>query len=74
VVSIDRTTEDVEMRVIDVSGRLVRHLKPGRMAPGEHTLRWDGRDGAGARSPGGMYFVRVRSGSRMLTAKAILLE
>jgi hypothetical protein len=68
------TTDDVEVRVVDVAGRLVRHFETRHLSPGEHALRWDGRDGAGARSPGGMYFVRVRSGSQMLTAKAILLE
>jgi hypothetical protein len=50
----------VEAKVFDVSGRLVRLLADRRFAAGEHVLRWDGNDDAGARVPGGVYFTRIR--------------
>lgn len=41
--------------VYAVSGRRVATLAEGRMAAGEHILRWDGRDAAGRDAAAGMY-------------------
>jgi len=53
----------VELRLYDVSGRLVRSLVPGTVQEaGHHVLAWDGRDDTGAPTPIGLYFGRLRAG------------
>uniref|UniRef100_A0A832MN13 Cytochrome c domain-containing protein n=1 Tax=Eiseniibacteriota bacterium TaxID=2212470 RepID=A0A832MN13_UNCEI len=55
--------ERVDAAVYDVMGREVRSLARGLwLAPGEHALRWDGRDRDGRVVSAGVYFVRVRTG------------
>jgi len=52
--------QEVEIAVFDLSGRKVRALVQGTVAPGEHSARWDGRDEGGADLPAGMYLCRLR--------------
>jgi hypothetical protein len=55
----------VDVNLFDVSGRGVRSLADGGIAaPGEHVLRWDGRDASGAVVRPGIYFLRVRAATR----------
>jgi hypothetical protein len=63
----------VEVKVYDVSGRLVRTLADRTFNEGPHTLVWDGVDDAGRVAARGIYFTQVRylrggfTGSRKLT-------
>lgn len=50
----------VEVKVFDVSGRLVRTLADRKFPAGEHTLQWDGVDNAGRQLPRGVYFTQLR--------------
>ena len=50
---------DVEVRIHDVGGRLVRTLHGGRVAAGSHRLEWDGRDGEGHPLPQGVYLATM---------------
>ena len=53
----------VELRIYDVSGRLVRSLVSGAVQDaGHHSIEWDGRDGAGAATVAGLYFGRLEVG------------
>ncbi len=53
----------VELRIYDVSGRLVRSLVPGAVqAAGHHSVEWDGRDLAGGATVAGLYFGRLEAG------------
>ena len=56
---LPRATQ-VNARVTDLSGRLVRVLEERTYEAGEHVLRWDGANANGASSPAGVYFVVVR--------------
>jgi ferredoxin len=56
----------VEVRVYDVRGRLVRQLSSIAAACGPHTVRWDGRDGAGRPVASGRYLVRATVDGRSL--------
>ncbi len=49
----------VEVAVYDARGRRVRTLERGTRAPGTFTVRWDGRDDAGAEVAAGVYFVQL---------------
>jgi hypothetical protein len=50
----------VEVKVYDVSGRLVRTLADRQFAPGKYTLTWDGTDNGGRQVARGVYFTQVR--------------
>ena len=64
----------VDVAVYDVSGRLVRQIHRGLLAGGEQTFDWDGLSEAGTAVGSGVYFVRVISGSRTLSAKLLRLR
>lgn len=49
----------VHLGVFDVRGRLVRSLVDGPLPAGDHTIPWNGRNGAGKRVSSGTYFVRL---------------
>ncbi len=51
----------VELAVFDAAGRLVRTLVDGPVAPGRHTIAWDGRT-ARSEAPAGVYFLRLAAG------------
>ena len=59
----------VELKVYDVTGRLVRTLVSGVMAAGEHTVRFDGINLAS-----GVYFCHLKAGSFAQTRKMVLLK
>jgi hypothetical protein len=65
---------EVQIEIFDTRGRLVRDLRAGRLPPGAHTIRWDGRDDAGQRVASGVYWVRVASGERLTLEKALMLR
>jgi len=57
--------------VYDAAGHTVQVLHTGHLGAGSHFLPWDGRDARGTRTSGGVYFFRVESGDRVLTAKVV---
>jgi hypothetical protein len=64
----------VEISIIDVSGRVRRHVFAGPLAAGRHDLAWDGRDEDGHLLASGVYFVRVRSPLGDRSSRLILLR
>ena len=64
----------VNLRVYDVSGRLVRTLLDGVAVNGEGRTSWDGRADGGERVGSGVYFCRVSQGGHNAIAKMLLLE
>jgi len=59
------------IRFYDVSGRLVRTLRPGRGEAG--TVQWNGRDESGRLVPAGVYFARLSCGSLHAQTRVVLL-
>jgi hypothetical protein len=57
----------VEVKVFDVSGRLVRTLADRQFAPGKYTLTWDGVDNSGHQVARGVFFTQVRYVNRNIT-------
>jgi hypothetical protein len=49
----------VQVKIFDVSGRLVRTLADRMFEAGEHSLRWDGSDNDGRAVARGVYFTSV---------------
>jgi hypothetical protein len=55
-------TEKVELRVYDVTGRVVKTVANRVFAAGmEHTLVWDGSDEAGNKVKAGVYFYQIKT-------------
>ncbi len=63
------TNPGCEIAIYDVSGRIVRKLKPD----GGKT-KWDCTDGSGNRLPGGVYFVKILSDRDCQTENLVLLR
>ncbi len=62
----------VELRVHDLTGRVVRTLANGVMRPGRYSLRWDGADGRGRELARGVYFCRFKAGDHREVKKLLL--
>jgi hypothetical protein len=66
--------QPVTLEVVDVTGQRVATLWSGEACAGEHVLRWDGRDTAGALRPAGMYFARLAAGGNVQARKLLLVR
>jgi hypothetical protein len=57
----------VDLRIHDLTGRLVTVLRHGHETAGSHAVIWEGRDQRGRTMPSGTYFYRLRVGNRTET-------
>ena len=64
----------VTIAIADTRGRLVRHLRDDRQAPGVYSIAWDGLDDADKPAASGVYFCVFTSGDLRVTAKMTLLR
>lgn len=65
---------NVELRVYDVSGALVRTLVNESKAAGSYSLEWNGRDDRGTAVSSGVYFYRLNAGSFSDVRKMTLVK
>jgi hypothetical protein len=64
-----------ELKIFDVSGRLVRRALSGtRLAAGEQSWQWDARDDRRHRVSAGVYLARLSFGRNVATRRLLLLE
>ncbi len=67
--------EAVDLRVHDLTGRVVRTLADGRLyGPGRHEVGWDGTDDAGRALASGVYVVRLRAGGQLRSVRVALVR
>jgi subtilisin family serine protease len=66
--------ERVEVKIYDLSGRVVATLADGRFSAGEHRLSWNGRGPDGAEVASGVYFYRLKSGSLVESRRLTILR
>jgi hypothetical protein len=64
----------VEVEIITVEGRKVTTLVDAVLAPGPHSVEWDGCDAEGRKVAGGLYLYRVRTGQDTVTRKMVLVR
>jgi len=64
----------VDLRLYDVQGRLVRTLETGVKAAGANEARWNGRDDGGRSVPSGTYFARLRAGGSQTVKSMVLVR
>jgi flagellar hook capping protein FlgD len=67
-------TLEVDMAVFDMQGRRVRNLFRGVQEPGEHSLRWDGRDDLQRLMPMGVYVLKLQTNQGTRTQRLILMR
>lgn len=65
---------EVELRVVDASGRVVRELVAGELGAGEHSVYWDGKDATGRAVASGVYFATFQAGDVQVTHRTVLLK
>ncbi len=64
----------IQLDVLDLRGRLVRHLIQDRYAAGPHQVRWDGRDDRGQTVAAGVYLTRMQAPGYTATRKMVLAK
>ncbi len=69
----DGTTGLTEADILDLQGRVVRHLGPVWLGTRGH-LDWDGTDASGARVAGGVYLARTKRGAKTETSRFTVLR
>lgn len=64
----------VTLQIYGVDGRLLRALPAGRLDPGPHAIRWDGRDTNGRPAAGGVYLYRIIAGDESATRRLTVVR
>ena len=64
----------VRLKIIDVTGRLVKVLMDEKQSPGDYRVEWIGEDATGVRMTSGIYFYRLEVGSSYQSGKIILIR
>ncbi len=67
-------TGHVDLRIYDVTGRLVRTLVDRKLAADNHEVTWDGTNNGGRHVASGVYFYRIMAGKHRKTRKMVLLR
>ena len=74
-VDAELAARNATVRILDLSGRLVRTLDPKSDGSGSGAPRitWDGRDDAGQKSPPGVYFFLLLAGDARTAERLVVL-
>jgi hypothetical protein len=67
-------TRAARIDIYDMRGRQLRTLDAGDVAPGAHSVAWDGRDASGASLGAGIYLARVQVGDQCQNVKMSLVK
>jgi hypothetical protein len=65
---------DVQLDIYNAKGQKVRKLISDKLARGQHTVVWNGKDKSGKECSSGIYFVKLQSNSGNKTIKTILMK
>lgn len=64
--------EPVEVRIYDLSGRLINELPPGEYAYGSYVTVWNRKSAAGDEVPAGIYFYEAQKQNTKLAGKIVI--
>ena len=64
----------VELSILDVTGRRVRHLVSGTFSAGTHDFAWDGRDDGGRSVKPGAYFMAGTIAGERTSQRLVILH
>ncbi|MBT4292554.1 S8 family serine peptidase [bacterium] len=62
--NIGNTDIEVDLKIFDISGRLIRTLVSEVLLAGQHSSYWDGKDNKGKSSAAGTYFYQIQFGNK----------
>jgi len=65
---------EVNVAILDLTGRRVITLLQGRHRAGRYRVLWDGRDYLGSAVPSGVYICRVVSGGEVSLRKMVMVK
>lgn len=66
--------KNAEISIYSYLGQLVKTIKKENLTEGNHRIIWDASDASGKKVSQGIYFVKIKSGNTIRTAKIILAE
>lgn len=66
--------KDVTINILDINGRLVRHLMDTEGIAGKNTIHWNGTNDAGAILPAGIYTLVLKTGKNISNKKLIKVK
>jgi hypothetical protein len=66
--------DHIQIIIRDISGKVIRILKPGAMSVGSNFVVWDGKDGADKYVSSGIYFYSLEAGPDRRTKRMLLLR
>lgn len=67
-------TAEINMKIYDAKGSLVRILLTGTKNPGHNTIAWDGKDDHGNDLPNGTYFCKLVIGNVNYKSKIVVVK
>ncbi|MBN2378816.1 T9SS type A sorting domain-containing protein [candidate division WOR-3 bacterium] len=65
---------NVDLKVYDVTGRMVTNLVSGKVEPGVHELQWNAKDDLSRKCAAGVYFVRFATDEYQASKKMVLVK
>ena len=65
---------DVEMVIVDVSGKIIRTLVDSRKFSGTHKVNWNGLNNDGAKVAPGIYFCRFSTGNYQSVLRLLMVK
>ena len=65
---------NVDVRVFNTRGELVRTITNQWYPQGEHEVSWDGKTQSGGHAPSGIYYIRAKSNGATDVIKAVLAK
>jgi len=64
----------VDLKIVDIEGRQIRHLLSNSFAIGRHGVSWNGTNDLGAAVGSGIYFMVLRAEGKVLSQKLSLIR
>ena len=64
----------MRLAVTDVSGRKIRTLREGMMAPGEYSQMWNGEGDRAGRVSAGVYFLTLSTDGELRTQRIAVMD
>ncbi len=65
---------EVDIRIFNSRGQLMRHYSLANRAPGTYQIVWDGKDSNGRECSTGVYYIRMDAGKDTFQRKAVLMK
>jgi len=65
---------NVNLKIYNVAGQLIRTLVNEKQPPGYYTVRWDGRDETGEKASSGIYFLILEGEKETRTQKVLVVR